>query len=80
MNRRTWLPLVGAAGAKFLYHAGMIYASAGDRVGAQKYLYHALNMNPNFSPAGAPIAFQTLKKLGQVAAAVRPTHAARETR
>ncbi len=55
------------AEAKFLYHAGMIYASAGDRVGAQKYLYRALNMNPNFSPVNAPVAAATLKKLGQVA-------------
>lgn len=54
--------------AKFLYHAGMIYAAAGDRVPAQQYLYRALNLNPNFSPILAPIAAQKLQELGEATA------------
>ena len=54
--------------AKFLYHAGMIYAAAGERVLAQQYLYQALNLNPNFSPILAPIAAQKLQELGQATA------------
>ncbi len=54
--------------AKFLYHAGMIYAAAGDRVAAQHYLYRAISLNPNFSPVLAPIAAQKLQELGQATA------------
>ncbi len=54
--------------AKFLYHAGMIYAGAGDRVPAEQYLYRALSLNPNFSPILAPIAAQKLQELGQATA------------
>lgn len=50
--------------ARYLYHAGMIAAKMGDRVAAQKYLYQALSLNPQFSPLGAPIASATLQKLG----------------
>ena len=53
------------ADAKILYHAGMIYAAAGDRPAAQRYLYQALSLNPNFSPVHAAIATDTLKTLGQ---------------
>ncbi|MGI4788645.1 MAG: tetratricopeptide repeat protein [Janthinobacterium lividum] len=50
--------------AGILYHAGMIYAKAGDRVTAGKCLSHALSTNPYFSPVGAKTAADTLKQLG----------------
>ena len=50
--------------AEILYHAGMIYAKAGDRVTAGKCLAHALSLNPDFSPLGAKTAADTLKQLG----------------
>jgi tetratricopeptide (TPR) repeat protein len=50
--------------ASILFHAGMIYAKLGDRVAAQKYLYQALSLNPNFHPTDATVAAETLKKLG----------------
>ena len=50
--------------AAILYHAGMIYAKAGDRVTAGKCLAHALSLNPDFSPVGAKTAAATLKQLG----------------
>ncbi len=53
--------------AKILFHAGMIHARLGDRPAAQDYLHRALSLNPNFSPLDAPVAAETLKKLGQVA-------------
>ncbi len=54
--------------AKFLYHAGMIYAAAGDEVPARQCLYRALSLNPNFSPILAPVAAQKLQELGQATA------------
>lgn len=48
---------------RILFHAGMIYAAANDPVNAQKYLYRAISLNPNFSPILAPIATDMLKKL-----------------
>jgi len=50
--------------AGILFHAGMIYAKAGDRVTAGKYLAHALSTNPDFSPRDAKTAADTLKQLG----------------
>lgn len=50
--------------ALFAFHAGMIYAKMGDREAAQKHLYLALSLNPNFSPIFAPIAAETIKQLG----------------
>ncbi len=50
--------------ANFLFHAGMIYAKSGDRVTAQKCLYQALSLNPNFHPVHAKVAADTLKELG----------------
>jgi tetratricopeptide (TPR) repeat protein len=55
--------------AKILYHAGMIYAAAGDPTAAQRYLYQALSLNPNFSPVFAPSATDTLKMLSRKTAA-----------
>ncbi len=49
--------------ARILYHAGMIYAALGEPVDAQKYLYRALSLNPNFSPTLAPIATAMLTRL-----------------
>ena len=50
--------------ASFLFHAGMIHARLGDRVGAQLYLAQALSLNPSFNPVDAPIAEATLADLG----------------
>lgn len=52
--------------ASFLFHAGMIHARSGDPVSARKYLYQALSLNPNFHPAGAKAAADTLSELGAV--------------
>lgn len=49
-----------------LYHAGMIYAKAGQRVAAQNFLYQALNRNPQFSLIGAPEAVATMRMLGSL--------------
>lgn len=54
--------------ARFLFHAGMIAAALHDRVSAQKYLYQALSLNPNFSPIYAQVASDTLQKLGSTPA------------
>jgi len=50
--------------AGMLFHAGMIYAKANDRVTAGKCLAHALSLNPYFSPRDSKIAADTLKQLG----------------
>ncbi len=50
--------------ARIYFHAGMIYAKAGDRVSAGKYLADALSLNPNFSPIFARTAADTLQTLG----------------
>ena len=50
--------------AAILFHAGMIYAKAGDRVTAGKYLAYALSTNPAFSVRDAKMAADTLKQLG----------------
>jgi hypothetical protein len=42
----------------------MIHARLGDRGRAQRYLYQALSLNPNFSPIDAPVAAETLRQLG----------------
>lgn len=55
--------------ADFLFHAGMIYAKAGDIPQAQKYLYQALSLNPHFHPLHSSLAARTLKEL---AASDRP--------
>jgi tetratricopeptide (TPR) repeat protein len=50
--------------AEILFHAGMIHAKLGDRAQAQKYLYQALSLNPQFHPVHAPTAAATLDALG----------------
>src|SRR5205823_5002357 len=57
--------------AGFSYHAGMIYAKLGDRGTAQRCLYEALSLNPNFSILDAPVASQTLQRLGSVQESTR---------
>lgn len=52
--------------ASILFHAGMIAAKLGDRAAAQKYLYQALSLNPNFHPVYAAVAADTLKQLGSI--------------
>jgi tetratricopeptide (TPR) repeat protein len=54
----------GTPEASFYFHAGMIHARLGDRGRAQRYLYQALSLNPNFSPIDAPVAAETLRQLG----------------
>jgi len=55
---------------RILFHAGMIYAATGEATDAQKYLYRAISLNPNFSPILAPIATDMLKKLSHQTAAL----------
>src|SRR5262249_45094377 len=50
--------------ASILFHAGMIHAGLRDRPAAQRYLYQALSLNPNFCPVHAPVAARTLEELG----------------
>ncbi len=50
--------------AEMLFHAGMIYAKAGDRITGGKCLSHALSLNPYFNLRDAKIAADTLKRLG----------------
>ena len=50
--------------AKMLFHAGMIYVKAGDRITGGKCLSHALSLNPYFNLRDAQIAAGTLKQLG----------------
>ena len=52
--------------AALLFHAGMIYAKAGDRVTGGKCLSHALSLNPYFNLRDAKIAADTLKQLGSL--------------
>ena len=67
--------------AEIHFHAGMIAAKFGDRVSAQNHLQLALNLNPYFSVLQAPIAVETLARLGSAkfptAAAEGNTEAAR---
>ncbi len=55
--------------ARILFHAGMIYEALGEPTDAQKYLYRAISLNPNFSPTLAPIATAMLTKLSHQTAA-----------
>jgi tetratricopeptide (TPR) repeat protein len=50
--------------ALFLFHAGMIDARLSDRGNAQRHLYEALSLNPNFSPIHAGEAAAMLQELG----------------
>jgi tetratricopeptide (TPR) repeat protein len=52
--------------ALFLFHAGMIDAKLGDVASAQRYLYQAQSLNPNFSLVYAPIAVDMLQQFGGV--------------
>ena len=50
--------------AGMLFHAGMIYVKAGDRVTGGKCLAHALSLNPYFNLRDAKTAAAALKQLG----------------
>ncbi len=50
--------------ALFLFHAGMIHEKLGKRVDAQKLLYQALSLNPDFHPIYARVASETLTRIG----------------
>lgn len=50
--------------ATFLFHAGMIHEKLGNRVDAQRFLYQALSLNPNFHPIHSAVAAETLTRLG----------------
>lgn len=49
--------------ASLLFHAGMIHAALGEKETAKRYLYRALNLNPNFHPRDAKVAAAKLKAL-----------------
>lgn len=49
--------------ASLLFHAGMIYAALEETETAKRYLYRALNLNPNFHPRDAKTAAAKLKVL-----------------
>ena len=51
--------------ANILFHAGMIYNALRNRTVAQKYLYQALSLNPNFHPVYSAVAADTLKALSK---------------
>ena len=55
---------LGTHNALFEYHAGMIQLGLGNRDAARRLLSQALATNPNFSIVQAPIAMQTLARLG----------------
>jgi tetratricopeptide (TPR) repeat protein len=53
-----------APDASTLFHAGMIHTKLGEANIAKKYLYQAMSRNSHFSLLDAPIASETLQKLG----------------
>jgi tetratricopeptide (TPR) repeat protein len=50
--------------ASYLFHAGMIAMHIGERPTAQRMLYQAMSLNPQFSPVDAPVAALTFSQLG----------------
>ena len=62
--------------ARILYHAGMIYAASGEATDAQKYLYRAISLNPDFSPLLAPTAAAMLARLSHQTSALANTNPA----
>lgn len=58
--------------ASLLYHAGMIYSKTGESGAAQKYLYQALSLNPNFHPRHPTTAAETLKALAALRSVPKP--------
>jgi tetratricopeptide (TPR) repeat protein len=50
--------------ARFLFHAGLIYAKLNLQEDAQQFLNRALNLNPNFHVEQAKVAADTLAQLG----------------
>lgn len=61
----------GSPDAMRLFHAGMIYAGAGEETKAQKYLTNALNRNPGFHPIYVKVAAAKIKEIG-----AKPRHVA----
>lgn len=53
----------GSADARILFHAGVIAAAAGQPEAARARLSRALELNPRFSPLGAPMAAEALARL-----------------
>lgn len=53
----------GARSAGYAYHLGLIELALGDRAAARADLSRALQLNPYFSPLGAPLARQALAGL-----------------
>jgi tetratricopeptide (TPR) repeat protein len=53
----------GARSADYAYHLGLIELSLGDRRAARDHLARALEVNPYFSPLGAPLARRALAGL-----------------
>ena len=57
---------LGTRNALFHFHAGMIEEALGDAFAARAHLAEALAINAGFSPRWAPVARQTLDRLGGV--------------
>ena len=53
----------GARSAEYAYHLGLIELSLGDQRAARDHLARALEINPYFSPLGAPLARRALAGL-----------------
>jgi tetratricopeptide (TPR) repeat protein len=53
----------GTPEPSYRFHAGMIAARCGDRVGAQKLLRESLDLNPHFDPVYASVAATALRQL-----------------
>ncbi|MGZ8632080.1 MAG: tetratricopeptide repeat protein [Actinomycetota bacterium] len=50
--------------ARLWFHAGMISAALGERDRARRELSRALGLHPDFDPLLAPVAIETLERLG----------------
>jgi tetratricopeptide (TPR) repeat protein len=57
--------------AEIHFHAGMIYASIGNRPLAQKHLYQALSLNPQFHPIFFQTAADTIRTLSEQTNAIQ---------
>jgi tetratricopeptide (TPR) repeat protein len=65
---------LGTQEASLLFHAGMIAHGLGQMKQAREYLRRALDLNPQFSILGVPLARKTLAELERSAMAQRPFH------
>jgi tetratricopeptide (TPR) repeat protein len=71
---KKYIDLAVAKGSPYaarLYHAGMIYAKAGDVGRARQYLTRAVTLNPTFNPIQAKAAYAKINELGNLPAPSR---------